>query len=193
MVAAALAVLVAFRGRSTLVACAAVMGLGLSLAAVGIVLVPERLVAVEWSYRGQPNRISTKALAELIGNREIVGRLQALRGPGELVASESYSDVHLYAFLSGGTLPTRLANIRGGKHGLASLYWYRPAELAGRDMLFVTDRDGQEKVLRGLFEEVRAEPPIEIVRDGVLIRRVLLYRCHNLLRPEGAFTRLSED
>jgi len=57
-------------------------------------------------------------------------------------------------------------------------------------MLFVTDRDGQEKVLRGLFEEVRSEPPIEIVRDGVLIRRVLLYRCHNLLRPEGAFTRL---
>jgi hypothetical protein len=54
----------------------------------------------------------------------------------------------------------------------------------------VTDRNGQEKVLRGLFEEVRAEPPIEIVRDGVLIRRVLLYRCHNLLRPEGAFTRL---
>ena len=190
MVATALLVLVAFRGRSTLVACAAVMGLGLSLAAVGIVLLPERVMAIEWSYRGQPNRISTKALAELIGNREIVGRLQALRGPGELVASESYSDVHLYAFLSGGTLPTRLANIRGGKHGLASLYWYRPAELAGRDILFVTDRDGQEKVLRGLFEEVRAEPPIEIVKDGVPIRRVLLYRCHRLLRPEGTFTRL---
>ena len=190
MVAAALLVLVAFRGRSTLVAGAALMGLGLSLAAVGIVLLPERLVAIEWSYRGQPNRISTKALAELIGNREIVGRLQALRGPDELVASESYSDVHLYAFLSGGRLPTRLANIRGGKHGLASLYWYRPEELAGRDMLFVTDREGQEKVLRGLFAEVRAEPPISIVRGGAVVRTVLLYRCRSLLRPEGAFTRL---
>jgi hypothetical protein len=166
------------------------MGLALSLAAVGIVLSPERLLAVEWSYRGQPNRINTRALAELIGNREVVDRIQALRRPDELVASESYSDVHLYAFLSGGTLPTRLANIRGGKHGLASLYWYRPGELAGRDMLFVTDREGQQKVLRGLFAEVRVEPPIEVVRDGEVVRRVLLYRCRTLLRPEGAFTRL---
>jgi MFS family permease len=193
MVAAALLVLVAFRGRTALVACGAVLGLGLSLAAVAIVLSPERLLGVEWSYRGQPNRISTGALAELVGNREIVDRLEALRRPDELVASESYSDVHLYAFLSGGRLPTRLANIRGGKHGLASLYWYRPEELAGRDMLFVTDREGQEKVLRGLFGEVRAEPPIEIVRGGDVVRTVLLYRCRNLLRPEGAFTRLSAN
>ena len=190
VVAAVLLMLVAFRGRSTLVACGAVMGLGLSLAAVAVVLSPERLLAVKWSYRGQPTRISTGALAELIGNDEIVDRLEALRRPDELVASESYSDVHLYAFLSGGRLPTRLANIRGGKHGLASLYWYRPADLAGRDMLFVTDREGQEQVLGDLFEEVRAEPPIEIVRRGVLVREVLLYRCRNLLRPEGAFTRL---
>ncbi|HQN97403.1 MAG TPA: glycosyltransferase family 39 protein [Thermoanaerobaculales bacterium] len=190
VVAAVLLVLVAFRGRSALVACGAVVGLGLSVAAVAIVLQPERLLAVSWSYRGQPRRISTGALAELVGNDEIVARLEALRRPDELVASESYSDVHLYAFLSGGRLPTRLANIRGGKHGLASLYWYRPGELAGRDMLFVTDREGQEQVLRGLFEEVRAEPPIEIERDGKVIRSVLLYRCRSLLRPEGAFTRL---
>ena len=190
MVAAALLALVAFRGRSALVAGAAVMGLGLSLAAVAIVLQPERLLAVDWRYRGQPNRINTRALAELVGNREIVDRIQSLRRPDELVASESYSDVHLYAFLSGGALPTRLANIRGGKHGLASLYWHRPAELAGRNMLFVTDREGQEKVLRGLFAEVRAEPPIEIVRNGEVVRSVLVYRCRDLLRPEGAFTRL---
>lgn len=193
MVAAALLVLVAFRGRASLIVVGAVMGLGLSLAAIAIVLMPERLLRAEWSYRGQPERITTSALAELIGNREIVDRLAALRRPDELIASESYSDVHLYAFLSEGRLPTRLANIRGGKHGLASLYWHRPVELAGRNVLFVTDREGQEKVLRGLFAEVRAESPIEIVRDGAVVRTVLLYRCRSLLRPQGAFTRLPAD
>jgi len=192
LVAAALLVLVPFRGRTILVACGAVVGLGISIAAVVVVLSPERLLEVEWSYAGRPTRISTGALVELIGNREIVARLEELRGPDELVASESYSDVHLYAFLSGGRMPTRLAHIRGGKHGLASLYWYRPSDLRGRDILFVTDREGQQKVLRDLFEKVRKLPPIEIVRHGEVVRSVLLYRCRNLQHPEGTFTRLED-
>ena len=190
--AAALLVLVPFRGRKTLLVCAAVLGLGISLAAIAVVLSPERLLEVQWSYAGRPTRINTGALAELIGNEEIVDRLERLRRPDELVASESYSDVHLYAFLSGGRMPTRLAHIRGGRHGLASLYWYRPADLMGRDVLFVTDRDGQEEALRGLFEEVRALPPIEVTRHGTVVRQVLLYRCRSLQHPEGAFTRLQD-
>ena len=192
VVAAALLVLVPFRGREWLAACGAVLGLGLSIAAVTFVLAPERLLSVEWSYAGRPTRISTDALAELIGNREIVERLEALRRPDELVASQSYSDVHLWAFLSGGRMPTRLAHISHGKHGLASLYWYRPSELEGRDMLFATERQGLRRELVRLFGEVRRLPPIEVVRDGTVVRRVMVFRCRDLQHPEGAFTRLQD-
>lgn len=192
LVAAVLLVLVPFRGRTVLAACGGVLGLGLSIAAVTIVLAPERLLTVQWSYAGRPTRISTGALAELIGNREIVERLEARRRPDELVASQSYSDVHLWAFLSGGRMPTRLAHISQGKHGLASLYWYRPSELVGRDMLFATERKGLVPELRRLFADVERLPPIEVVRDGVVVRRVMVFRCRDLQHPEGAFTRLAE-
>ena len=45
--AAALLVLVPFRGRKILLACATVLGLGISLAAIAIVLSPERLLEVQ--------------------------------------------------------------------------------------------------------------------------------------------------
>jgi 4-amino-4-deoxy-L-arabinose transferase-like glycosyltransferase len=192
VVAVALLVLAPFRGRRWLVACGAAFGLAISLLAVAAIVARERLIAIEWPSAGRPAQSFASALATTIGHDEIVDRIEAALGPDELVASESYSDVHLYAFLSGGRMPTRLARIRGGQHGLASLYWYRPHELRGRDVLFVTERPNQEDRLRPLFEEVRAEPPIEVVRGGAVIRRVLLYRCRNLLRPEGVFTHLSD-
>ena len=189
---ATLLALVAFRGRKALVAAGAVFGLGLCFAAIALVLMPESLLAVEWSYRGRPNRISTRQLSRLIGNQEVADRLEQIRRPDELVASQSYTDVHLYAFLTQGRLPTRLANIRGGRHGLASLYWYRPSELRGRDVLFVTEAEDLEGKLEALFEEVRPESPIEVVRDGRLVRTIRVYRCRHLTHPEGTFTRLSD-
>lgn len=192
MVFAALLVLVAFRGRRLLVISGAVFGLGLSLLAIGIVFSPEPLLRIEWSYSGQPTRISTSALSDLIGNQEVADRVAQDLAPGEMMASESYSDVHLYAFLTKGRMPTRLAHIRGGTHGLASLYWYTPSELRGRDMLFVTEREGQMDKLQELFEEVREIEPIEIRRNDEVVRTVLRYRCRNLLHPEGSFTRLED-
>jgi 4-amino-4-deoxy-L-arabinose transferase-like glycosyltransferase len=189
---AVLLVLVRFRWRRVLAIAGGVMGVGLSLAAIAVVLAPESLLDVEWSYRGRPRRISTSALARIVGNQEIADRVERMRRPDELVSSQSYTDVHLFAFLTEGRMPTRLAHIRGGTHGLASLYWYRPSELRGRDMLFVTARPGQEEQLADLFEEVRPQPPIEVVRGGRAVRTMLIYRCRNLLHPEGAFTRLTE-
>jgi len=189
---AALLVFVAFRGRKLLTICGAVFGLGLSFAAIGIVLNPEPLLKVEWSYAGRPTRISTNALGSLIGNQEVADRVERALGQDDFMASESYSDVHLYAFLTKGRMPARLAHIRGGKHGLASLYWHRPAELRGGNALFVTEREGQESRLEEIFEEVHEEDPIVIVRNGQVVRTVLLYRCRNLLHPEGTFTRLRE-
>ncbi len=190
VVAAALLALTPFRGRRPLVVSGAVLGVGLCLAAGWVVSNPERLVDLQWSYRGRPHRISTKKLAAVIGNREIAAELLRRRAPGELVASESYTNVHLFAFLSGGRLPTRLAHVKPGKHGLASLYWYTPEELRGRDVLFVTAKRGVDGPLAEIFAEVTEEPPIEIVRGGRVVRSLRTLRCRNLLRPEGVFTRL---
>ena len=192
MVFAALLVLVSFRGRRWLVIVGAIFGLGLSLLAIAVVISPEPLLRIQWSYSGQPTRISTSALSDLIGNQEVADRVEADLKPGEMMASESYSDVHLYAFLTKGRMATRLAHIRGGTHGLASLYWHKPSELRGRDMLFVTERDGQLEKLQELFAEAHEIDPIEIRRNDEVVRTVLRYRCRNLLHPEGSFTRLED-
>jgi hypothetical protein len=190
LVACAVLAMVGFRGRRVLVATGVVFGLALSTAAIWVVLSPERLLDAEWSYRGRPRRISTDKLSALIGNREVVRAVSEARRPHELVASESYTTVHLLAFLSAGELPTRLAHVKAGKHGLASLYWYEPESLRGRDVLFVTEKTRVDARLREIFEEVAEDEPIEIVRGGRVVRTVRLLRCRNLLHPEGSFTRL---
>ncbi len=175
--------------RRGAVVAGAVVGLLLSLAVVTVALLPERVAGVHWSYRGRPHRISTGKLAAAVGNREIA-REVAARRHGRLVASESYTTVHLLAFLSGGAIPTRLAHVKPGKHGLASLYWYPPDSLRGRDMLVVTEKPGIRPALAHLFARVEPEPPI-VVRRGRVTRTLTLYACTDLLHPEGAFTRLS--
>ncbi len=192
VVAAALLAVTRFRWRRGLVVAGAVMGVALCLAAGWVVANPEKLVGLEWSYRGRPHRISTKKLAAVIGNREIMAELERRRAPGELVASESYTNVHLFAFLSKGKLPTRLAHVKPGKHGLASLYWYTPDELRGRDVLFVTVKRGVDEALRETFAEVVEGEPIEIVRGGRVVRSLRTLRCRDLLHPEGVFTRLGD-
>jgi 4-amino-4-deoxy-L-arabinose transferase-like glycosyltransferase len=193
LVAFAVLAMVRFRGRLVLAALGMVFGLVLSVIAIWVVLSPERLLDAEWSYRGRPRRISTDKLSALVGNREVMEAVTRARRPHELVASESYSTVHLLAFLAGGELPTRLAHIKAGKHGLASLYWYEPDSLRGRDLLFVTEKQQVDERLREIFEEVEEDRPIEIVRGGRVVRTVRLLRCRNLRHPEGSFTRLQQS
>ena len=108
------------------------------------------------------------------------------------MASSSYTNVHLLGFLSGGELETRLANINNGLHGLASLYWHEPEDLRGRNFLFVAnDRRGDMHTkLAEIFAEVIEEPPVEIHRQGRLIRSLRVLRCRDLQEPSPAFTRL---
>jgi hypothetical protein len=112
--------------------------------------------------------------------------------PGEIMASSSYTNVHLLSFLSGGALETRLANVNNGLHGLASLYWHSPDELVGRDFLFIAhDRRGDLHVpLAKIFGGTVEKAPIEIRRNGRLVRTIRVIRCSNLLEPDPAFTRL---
>ncbi len=191
VIGGALLALTVFRWKKSLVIAGMVCGLLLVVLVIGVVAMPGQVIGLHWSYRGSPHHINTSKLAAAIGNREIVHELRSRVRPGELVASESYTTVHLLAFLSGGALQTRLADINHGKHGLASLYWYPPGELRGRNCLFVTEKRGLDKPLRRLFVSVREQDPIVIRRDGRVIRTLEVYACTSLLYPEGSFTRLT--
>jgi len=184
--------LTAFRGSRALVALGAVIGPLLSAAVLAVVLAPGPLLDVEWSYTGRPKRVSTRKLAALVGNERVLTEVRARRAPGELVGSESYSTVHLLAFLSRGTLDTRLAHVKGGKHGLASLYWYPPEALRGRDVLFVTDKEQVDDRLRTVFASVTEEEPLEIESGGRVVRRVRFLRCRDMRHPESVFSRLGQ-
>jgi len=188
--AAAMLATTRFRWRRGLVVAGGVMGLALSVALVAVVRFPETLVGVEWSYAGQPHRISTSKLSALIGTDDIVREIERRLRPGELMASESYSVVHEFAFRSNGRLPTRLANVNRGSHGLASLYWYAPDDLLGADVLFVTKRDGFDDRLAELFADVVEEEPIVVRLDGEPVRRMRVLRCRDLRRPDGGFSAL---
>ena len=176
--------------RFCVIAGAATGGL-MTAAVLAIVLAPEPLLATGWSYHGS-RRIATRALSAVVGNDELVAAVEARVRPGELVASESYSTAHLLAFLSRGRLDTRLFHQPRGSHGLASLYWYPPESLRGRDVLFVTEQRDPAAGLRELFAEVREEEPIVIRRGDAVVRTVRVLRATDLLAPAEAFTRLRE-
>ena len=171
--------------RSGIVLCALLVA-----TAIAVVLLPERLSQAEWSYRGRPHRISTRKLEAVIGNREVAQAIEERLRPGEVMASESYTTVHLMAFLSGGALESRLAHVKPGKHGLASLYWYPPDDLLGIDVLFVTRKRQVDDALRDIFSEVHEEAPIQVVRNGRVVRELRVLRCRDLHTPYPAFTRL---
>jgi 4-amino-4-deoxy-L-arabinose transferase-like glycosyltransferase len=165
-------------------------GLAVSLFASAAALLLPRLIEVRWPLVGRLRGQAADTVAAAVANREIAAEVERRLRPGEMMASESYTTVHLFAFLSGGTLPTRLARVTGGVHGLASLYWYPPQELEGKSFLFVTERDGLAAPLAKLFARVSEDPPLVIERDGRVVRRVFFLRCADLLRPAGVFTRL---
>lgn len=190
--ATALLVMLNFRGKRSLTIAGVIFG-GLIVAlVVGIVAAPEKLLEIQWTYSGRPGRVSTSAAADMIGNHEITDAIAARLAPGELVCSSSYTITHLTGFLSAGELPTRLANVNRGLHGLASLYWHHPDDLRGRDFLFVAhDKKGDMHArLEPLFASVTEQPPIEIQRQGRLIRSLRVLRCRDLREPVPAFSRL---
>ncbi len=193
VVAVAALVLVEFRGRRTLVALGAAFGLVLSLALVVAALHPERLLGLQVHVAGRTFEVPERPVAMAFGYREVAADLEARLAPGEWVACESYTTVHLLAFRSGGRLPVLLARLTGGRHGLAALYWHRPEALEGRDVLFVTEREGLEDRLAGLFASVEEEAPIEVRVGGRVIRTFRVLRCRDLLHPEGVFTLLPKS
>ena len=192
VVAMAMLVLLTFRFKRGLLVSGVVVG-GLVVAMVlAIIAAPMELLEIQWTYSGRPGRVSTSSAAAMIGNEEIAAEVLKRLRPGEIMASSSYTNVHLLSFLTGGALETRLANVNNGLHGLASLYWHERDDLIGRHFLFVAhDRRGDLHVpLSKIFGSTVEKAPIEIRRDGRLVRTIRVIRCSNLLEPDPAFTRL---
>jgi 4-amino-4-deoxy-L-arabinose transferase-like glycosyltransferase len=179
------------RPRKKLAWASGLYGGGLSVLVVLIVLLPDSIMDREWTYPGRPERISTKKLAQIVGNRELATHLAAIRRPDELVGSESYSTVHLTRFYTRGEFPMTVIRIADGEHGLASLYWYPASEFAGRDMLVVTKPRYDRSYLEPLFDSVEELPPLEIERGGEVVRSFRIYRGRGIRGPLDVFSRVA--
>ncbi len=185
-----LVMLVSFPWRRWLLPAGTVTGVAAILLLLSIVTLPGPWLGIEIALRERWGENEKVELVDLFGVEEIAAEVASRLRPGELAASERYSAVHLVAFASAGSVPTRLAALTRGRHGLGSLYWHPPEDLAGRDVLFFTERDTLEERLAARFDEVREEPPrFEVRADGRVLRTVRFYRCRNLHTPAGAFSR----
>jgi hypothetical protein len=196
-------VLVGVGGRRLRIVAAAV-GIALSASLIAILAMPGALAGFDWAYEERPNKIRTSKLVRIVGTEELAQALEQRRAEwaeelgvpvdSVLVASESYSLVHLMAFYSGGDLPTRLLRLTAGQHGLASLYWYEPEEFVDRHFLVVSQKDDWrlpllEEEITSHFGRVEEQPPI-VVDVGELGERTLrVWRCEQPLEPAIMFTR----
>lgn len=131
----------------------------------------------------------TRPLAAVVAAERAPAAAMARLAPGERLASQSYSTVHLLAFASGGSAEVYLGNVNAGRHGLASLYWRTPEECLDHDYLFVSVRDltaGLAPVCTTV-EELSPEP---LTAGKRTIGALRFYRCRRLRVAEGAFSRL---
>ena len=135
-------------------------------------------------------RVRADKLTSALGYEETVETLRAQLRPGELVASESYSLVHMLAFVSGGTLPAHLAQVNRGSHGLSALYWHPPEYFEGRDLVYVTGRERTLAALEDMCEAVQPLEPVRMYRDDVLVREIYLARCIGAHPGPGVMSRL---
>lgn len=173
-----------------LVVSGVTFGLMLSLLVIGLLLGAEPILrAREGPLAALADRLQ-RAYAPMVGNEQVVAEIQRRLGPGEVPAAASYSRAHLYEFLSAGQLNMHLVQVSEGKHGVDALYWRRPEELRGRDFLVVTERDSTAAELAERCGRLVRDADYAIVRGKRTLRVLRFYRCQELLRPEGALTRL---
>jgi 4-amino-4-deoxy-L-arabinose transferase-like glycosyltransferase len=155
-----------------------------------VVLFPAQLARVDWTNLSPLDRIPTQVIYPMLGDPEVVREIERRRRD-EMLVSESYTTVHLFTFLSQGRLSFRLADVNAGEHGLSSLYWHPASDFVGRDVLFVTRNPWlkMEKI-EPWFAHVEELAPIDIRRDGKLIRHYRVFRGTDLRNVTPAFSRV---
>ncbi|HXV75334.1 MAG TPA: glycosyltransferase family 39 protein [Candidatus Polarisedimenticolaceae bacterium] len=134
--------------------------------------------------------IPADKLARMVGYDETAAVLRDVLRPGEIVASESYSMVHLVAFAAGGTLPVHLADVNRGVHGLAALYWFPPERFDGVDLVWVTGRRETLVALADICREVHPLPPVVVRARGEPVREITMARCLEARPAPGVMSRL---
>ena len=180
-----------FRGWKVWTLAGAATTAGVLAIVLGISAAPASFIArCRTADHGPLADVPADKLEPMVGYDETVVALRGLLGPGELVASESYSMVHLLAFASGGTLPVHLADVNRGIHGLAALYWLPPERFEGVDLVWVTSRPETRAALERMCREVRDLPPVEVRAHGVVVRTITLYRCVEAHPGPGVMSRL---
>jgi len=179
----------------------AIVGFSITGLVLVLALLAPFFLSFEWEYKPRPEKISSEKLARAFGTDRLVEGVRQRRDrwareagvpPGSIyVGSESYTKTHLAAFVSKGELESRLLHIKGGKHGLASLYWYPPEDFEGRRILFFTENEDQEEQLRRHFRRVEIEPPLVIPIGEAGQRTLVIARCEDPLNPRPFLTRLT--
>ena len=202
MMMTVLLVLTGFGGRR-MRKIGAIVGFSITGLVLVLALLAPLFLSFEWEYKARPEKISSEKLARAFGTDRLVDgvRLRRDRWAREInvppesiyVGSESYTKTHLSAFVSQGELASRFLHIKGGKHGLASLYWYPPEDFEGRRILFFTENPGQEEKLRQRFRRVETEPPLVIPIGEAGQRTLIVARCEDPLNPRPFLTRLASS
>jgi len=178
----------------------AIVGFAITGLVLLLALLAPLFLDFEWSYKPRPEKISSEKLARAFGTDLLVDGVRQRRDlwaeevgvPADsiYVGSESYTKTHLAAFVSKGELESRFLHIKGGKHGLASLYWYPPEDFEGCRILFFTENPGQEEMLRQHFRRVEVRPPLVIPVGEAGQRTLSIARCEDPLDPRPFLTRL---
>ena len=167
-----------------------------------VVLLPDTLRRVEWSYRASPDRISTSKLAELYGWDEAGRRVAGIRAEmiaaqkeepdgerGVFILGNQYGLSSNLAFYIPGQPRTHLW--RAGKTaGENYRMWDDFPALGGQDAVFVSKRPDrllrEKERMLAHFSHVDEMETLDIVRDGRYIRSFYFIRAFrfNGLEPE---------
>ena len=181
----------------------AAVGFSITGLVLMLALLAPFLLTFEWEYKPRPEKISSEKLARAFGTDRLIDGVRERRAAWAeelgvapesiLVGSESYTKTHLAALVSKGEIESRFLHIKGGKHGLASLYWHRPRDFAGSKILFFTENPGQEEQLRERFREVEMEPPLVIPIGEAGRRTVIVARCADPIDLRPFLPRLTDS
>ena len=141
------------RARAGSFAGASRSALAVSLAAVALVLFATTALDVRWPFVGRlRGAVAGQGGRRASRNEEIVAEIERRLQPGEMMASESYTDVHLYRVPLGRPDAARGSpGCTGASTASRRSTGTRPRTLRGRDFLFVTERTGLAASLAAVF------------------------------------------
>ena len=106
--------------------------------------------------------------------------------PGEVAACPAYSLIACVNFALKKPGLVRMANVDGGRHGLAYLYWQEHEEFKGKDLLFFTDKEKCMDEMRYRVKSVDTIIRLPVFVRGKIMRTFYLAHLKGL-KDDGSF------